>query len=188
MTILVERQPNNLTYATDHLICLRNAFCGSNFFGVVNHDNLRSCHNYDMSFALSFRVVIFFSTTVQPGSSACTPLWEFWGCKNFSVQNPSEKSIPSFLPTQAVVTRASRALLPDKVGRGVKIHGKMGKPGPDAIFLGFCEIVGGSKKFSCARFFISHWGVFPRAKRAEKNFKVYLRERSERKITLSTHA
>ena len=130
-----------------------------------------------------FFFLLFFS-----GSSACTPLWEFWGCKNFSVQNPSEKSIPSFLPTQAVVTRASRALLPDKVGRGVKIHGKMGKPGPDAIFLGFCEIVGGSKKFSCARFFISHWGVFPRAKRAEKIFKVYLRERSERKITLSTHA
>ena len=43
--------------------------------------------------------------------------------------SPSEKYIPSFLPTQAVVARASRALLPDKVGRGVKIHGKMGKPG-----------------------------------------------------------
>ena len=38
--------------------------------------------------------VFFFTPMLEAGSSACTPLWEFWGCKNFSVQNPSEKSIP----------------------------------------------------------------------------------------------
>ena len=107
------------------------------------------------------------------------------GVQKFFCTKPSEKSIPSFLPTQAVVARASRALLPDKVGRGVKIRGKMGKPGPDA--MGFVKSWEAQKNFPAPVFF-SHWGVFPRAKRAGKNFKVYLRERSERKITLSTHA
>ena len=119
------------------------------------------------SMCSAFKLLFFFVFLVWPGSSACTPLWEFWGCKNFSVQNPSEKSIPSFLPTQAVVTRASRALLPDKVGRGVKIHGKMGKPGPDAIFLGFCEIVGGSKNFP-APVFLFHIGVSFRSRSERK--------------------
>ena len=87
---------------------------------------------------------------------------------------PSEKYIPSFLPTQAVVARASRALLPDKVGRGVKIHGKMGKPGPDAKFWVFVKSWGGSKKFFHARYFISrnssHWGCLSASAASGENF------------------
>ena len=61
----------------------------------------------------------------------------------------------------------------------MKIPGKMGKPGPDAIFFGFfVKSWEAQKKFPAPVFYFT----------LEKIFKVYLRERSERKITLSTHA
>ena len=81
----------------------------------------------------------------------------------------------------------------------MKIHGKMGKPGPDAKFWVFVKSWEAQKIFSTPVFLfhvtVHIGGVFPRAQRAEKNlgalprakraekiFKVYLRERSERKI------
>ena len=117
-----------------------------------------------------FFFFFFFKSRAQ-GPQPAPPSGNFRGANFFLYKTLQKSLFRAFSPTQAVVARASRALLPDKVGRGVKIHGKMGKPGPDAIFfLGFCEIVGGSKKFSCARFFISHLGCLSASEASGKNF------------------